>query len=230
MSENLYQPPKAMLDTTGHLGPVVLSCRDRSEKERLEALDQGLVGYFLMPLWFPLFPLAILAAALGALGIKFSPRQFQIFAGVIYAAVCAGMYWQLLRRPKKPSLVLHEDGFRFKKTVARFDELTAIRFGRAFSTVMSAAVRVNRLLGQISQRHAAAAVLAERAHEGSVTLVFNTGKTKSLNGMLIRPRPEDLKQFLERLRAMRPGLVENTSRPPPDAPGLDDLPFKMTSI
>ena len=63
-----------------------------------------------------------------------------------------------------------------------------------------------------------------------MTLVFKTGETKMLGGMLIRPLPEDLKQFFERLRSLHPGLVGETPAASPIAPGLDDLPFKMTQL
>ena len=144
--------------------------------------------------------------------------------------VCGGMYWNFLRSPRKSSLVLHEKGFVFKKTVARFDELVSIRFGRDFSGVASAVLSVYRVLGVISRRYASVVASVGRSKEESVTLVFKTGKTKSLNGMLICPKSEDLERFLERLRAMHPGLLEETPLSASTATEIEDLPFKMRSL
>jgi hypothetical protein len=230
MSENPYTPPGARSDLAAHLGPVVLSCQDRSEKERLEALEQSLLFYYLMPLVVSVVLIGFSALALEKINVRPSIQGFRIIAAAIFALVCGGMYWQLLHRPRKPSLVLHEEGFRFKKTTARFDDMASLRFGRDFSAAISAIVSVNRFFGRISRSSASAVALFERSQQGSMTLVFKTGATKSLDGMLIRPQPEDVKRFLERLRAMRPGLVEETPISSPVAPGLDELPSRMRSL
>jgi hypothetical protein len=212
------------LDPEGDLGPVVISCRDRSEKERLAAMGQSLIGWYLMPIWTSLIVTLLLTAVIVKFAGRPSPTVFGLMFVTVFATTSGVLYWQLLRRPRKPSLVLHEQGFRFKKNVVRFDELTSIRFGGQFSSLASAALKVDRWLGEMNE---AAAELVEKGRQGSVTLVFTTGQTKSLDGMLIRPQPDDLKLFLERLRSIRPRLLED---PPAPAPDLGDLRFKMTQL
>lgn len=227
---NPYEPPKAPLNNDVDLGPVVFSCPDRSMKGRWEALDLNPLRYYIMALWVPIIPVGLLVLAVGQLGLGLSPQGFQIIFGVTYTIALAGLYWMFNRRPKQPSLVLHERGFRFRRQLIPFDELTSIRFGRGLSAMESATGRLNRYLGEMHWGVASAAQLAETQREGSVTLVYKTGLTRAVNQMLIRPESEGLKQFFERLRALRPGLAEDTPSTSLIAPGLDDLPFKMTSL
>jgi hypothetical protein len=209
MSESSYWAPVALRDQTERLGPVVMSCRDRSEKERMEAMGQNMIAYYyFIPLVLPLILFGFFTLALDKFGIKISQLGMRIIGGVFYAIFLEGWFWELFRRPGKPSLVLHERGFRYRKTIALFGELTSVRLGRELSSSETALVAVNRLIGRIKPAHAAAASLMERASETSVTLVFKTGEKKLLYAMLNRPQPEDLSQFFERLTAMHPSLVQ----------------------
>jgi len=208
MSESSYRAPVALRDEAERLGPVVMSCRDRAEKERIEAVGQDMIFYYFLPLVVPLILSGLFAQALDKFGVKISQLGMRVILGVFYAIFSGGWFWQLFRRPRKPSLVLHERGFRYKKALAPSSELTSVRLGRELSSAESAMASVNRLFGRISPANASAAALMERASEGSVTLVFKTGERESLNGMLIRPQPEDLSQFFERLRAMHPSLLQ----------------------
>ena len=169
-------------------------------------MGQSLIGAYLMPIWASLILTLLLTAAIVKLAGEPSPTVFGLMFVTAFASTSGVLYWQLLRRPRKPSLILHEHGFRFKKNVVWFDELTSIRFGGQFSSLASAALKVDRWLGGMNE---AAAELVEKGRQGSITLVFTTGRTKSLDGMLIRPQPDDLKLFLERLRSLRPRLLED---------------------
>jgi hypothetical protein len=189
------------------LGPVVMSCRDQSEKERIEAMGGDMIFYYFMPAVLPLIMFGFLVQALDKLRLKPSQQWGQLILVAFYAIIAGGWFWQLFRRPRKPSLVLHELGFRYKRTVSLFDELVLIRLGRDFTALESTLFSANRLFGLISPKSASAAAFGDRVKEGSVTLVFKTGETKALNGMLIRPHPDDLEKFFQHLNAMHPGLV-----------------------
>ena len=193
-------------------------------------MDQGLFFYYLLPLWCPIIVIGLLALGLDKLGMRLSIPVARVVFGTIYAGLCGGLYWQFLRTPGVSSLVLHELGFRFKETIVLFEELRSIRFGSQLSTLASAVLSTNQFLGRVSRRNAAAAGLMEKGRDGSVTLVFKDGGTKTLGGMLIRPRPADLKQFLERLSWICPDLVEETVRASPAAPAVDKPRLKMTPL
>ena len=110
MIDNPYTPPKSTRDAIAQLGPILMSCRDRSEKDRLVAMKQNMVVYYLMPLLVPIMALVLTVLGIDKLGIKLSVQGGRILFGSIYLFCCGGLYWQLFRTPKSHSLVLHELG------------------------------------------------------------------------------------------------------------------------
>jgi hypothetical protein len=208
VSVGSHRAPLAGGDELDGLGSVVMSCRDRSEKERIEAMGQGMAFYYFLPLVLPLVLCGLFLQALEKFGVRLSPLGARLLIGLFYTTICGWWFWQLFHKPSKPSLVLHERGFRYKRTLVPFSEVAAVRLGRELSAAQSAVVTLNRLVGRISSDNASAATLVERACEGSVTVVFNNGERRTLNGMLIRPEPKDVSEFLGRLRALNPDLVQ----------------------
>ena len=215
MSENSFEFPRHSAAITWDLGPALWSCRDRSEQEKMSAVGHKFIGYYFAVVLCPLLLAAIVLLILFArVGETIPAGTMWALFGLSYAAFCGAGLWWLLRRPKESSLVLHERGFRFKRTVVMFDQLALIRLGRPLSAFQSSQLNVNRQLRYLSPISALAAALLARAWEGCVILVFQDGRTQSLNGMLIRPQPDDLKQFFVRLRTMHPNLVEDPRSSP----------------
>ncbi len=207
MSADPFEPPGSILDSPAHLGPILFRCRDRSYRERMKAVGHDLTSSYLMPLWVPLIASGLVALGLEKLEIKVSVGSFRGFIGVISVGFGGWFFWLLFHEPKGASLVLHERGFRYKGTVVPFEDLEAIRFGGKFSRVQKAVLTANQALGVVSRKNAAAARRMEGGRQRSITLVYKTGDEKSLDGMQIRPRPEDLRRFLDELRSLRPTLV-----------------------
>lgn len=195
-------------EATAQLGPILASCHDRSERDFYRDAGQGMLSFYLMPLWSPIVPAAMVIAGLKKLcGQLSSPATWGVL-GLVYALVGGHCYWWLFHRPGRPALALHQRGLCRRKLMVAFDELLAIRLGGKIPPVQRVGLAVCRILGKFSRLHAdAAAGIGHLYTAGSLTLIYKTGDERALNGILIRPRPDDLRRLFGRLHALHPELL-----------------------
>jgi len=209
LRENLREWMPSAQVSEESLGAVVVSCRNGSQRDRAKAMGTSHPSLMVYPAVFMLWIMATggVLLALKELHIKIRPQEFRLLASVILILVCVVCLVPWYRRPRKPLLVLYERGFRYRKSIVNFDDLTSIRFGRELSRLESFFVSANPLIKKFFWQLRAGSEMAQYRRQKSLTLVFRSGETETLRDVLFFPLQEDMERFLLELRRLRPGLL-----------------------
>jgi hypothetical protein len=197
------------LEAEIQLGPVVLRCRNRRRKDAWLALGGSPVSIYLTPLpaaFFLTFPLVGLAMYQKVPPPLLTHPVWGPVLGIWFVACSASIYWYYFTAPRADWLVLHQNGFRYRRRLVRFADLSSIRMGRINPRIVELCISFNRLVGRINPESRASAQLADASREASVTLQFQDGSSWSLPNVLVNHEASDLERFFEAIATRHPEL------------------------
>ncbi|HEY2154305.1 MAG TPA: hypothetical protein VGH33_01655, partial [Isosphaeraceae bacterium] len=129
---------------------------------------------------------------------------------IAYIASCAVLFALVFGRTTKASLALHRDGIRFRRRTYRFDDLLAIRDGRARRGIEVIAMTPIRWLGKFHPSYRHAVESAKIVDAASLTLVLKDGRSCPLVGVGFLCEPQDYGHFLELIRLGHSRLFEGS--------------------
>jgi hypothetical protein len=193
------------------LGEVILRCRNRSPAAAGMDLGASWVQFILGPLAIALVLTA--PVVLGMMKLELRPHPMLGLAIVFwFVASAAVAYFYFFTASDAATLVLHENGFRYKNRVVRFADLAMIRHGRVYSPLVAKLAEgvymFNKMIGVISRGNRMAAEYYENCERASLTLEFRDGRRKwSMNRVLVEHPRDDLDRFLKTVAESHPELI-----------------------
>ncbi len=210
------------LDAIERLGPIVVACRGRSPFQASEPIDlnpQSRLYKLTRILRYPLFVFAAFIAAFALsgpimlVGIILADHGFnEVYTIIAWAAAAAfGFVWLLIvffKKPTRSPLVLHENGFRYRKRLVKFNESKAIVYGFIPSRFMRLFYSYHRFASRFLAESRQFMENMERAQASSLTFYLDDGDFFSAPAIAIRVETEDFEAFLEGANARRPELFD----------------------
>jgi hypothetical protein len=194
------------------LGPIVLQCRNRRRTDAWLALGGSWITIIVTPLFGALFltmPLIGIAVNQKVPPPLLAHPVWGPVLGGWYVACAAAIYCFFFTAPQAASLVLHENGFRYRKHVVRFTDLARIEGGRLHSPLEEAFLKINRLAGYVKSANRAAVQMAQNSADASLAFVLKDGQPFCMKNALVQYETADLEQVLRAIvtkRADLPGL------------------------
>ena len=189
------------------LGRVALQCRRRRRSAVWLDLGGSWIHLMLTPLIAGLFLTMAVFAACQHFAI---PRNFTIPVTVfLFVASAIIIYSIYFSAPDTISLALHKCGFRYKKRLVRFSELSRIRAGRFDSGFAEAFHGFARLVGTFHRGARMAADMKEVSDRMTLTVAFKDGRLMLMKNALIEFEKNDLEQFFDYIRDEHPELLDD---------------------
>jgi hypothetical protein len=210
MSTDVWHEDWTELDFVNQLGPVILRCRTRLRKDAWRALGGSALTVHTTPffgalfLTMPLIGIAMYHQVTPPLMIH--PIWGPIL-GTWYAGCVAMIYRYYFTSPRGPSLVLHENGFRYGRKAVSFSDLSSISIGQLGSRAINVLIGLNRAAGRFSVQNRAAAQLAQASVEASALLEFKDGQRWPMKNILIIYLQNDINRFFDAIRSRYPELL-----------------------
>ena len=179
----------------GELGSEILRCR-RRRRSSVHVDLVGLAGYVQLILLPPLIACFLTGGVIFVVAKVFDPhgQNIPLAAGLtgLFTTITAALYIYVFSTPETPSLVLHENGFRYKRRRILFSNLLGIAVGQDSSTLG----QIAQGLGSLMSWHPAGR-LADNSARSSVTLILDDKSTLTLKNVLLENKSADLESFFE---------------------------------
>ncbi len=197
----------ATLDTgkQSTLGGEVLRCR-RCRRSSVHVNLIGITGYIQLVLLPPMVALFATGAVILFLSkvLEVQGQNIPLAAGLagLFVTITVALYIFFFSIPDNPCLVLHENGFRYRRRTVLFSKLTAISIGQDDTAL----AQVARGLGSLMSWHPAGRV-AENSQRASVKLIFNDKTSASMKNVLLENNYDDLMKFFDIIKRDQPHIL-----------------------
>ncbi len=193
------------------LGPIILRCRRR------RWIDADLAfGFHLLAIYsaipFVGFLLTIPLLWL-VVYLKINPPLLRnpplgVLTLMWFTASCVAFHWFYTRTAGTDSLVLHRDGFHYRKQIVRFQDLSSIRLGRVPPRFLVGLLSFYRLASPVSSQARGFIRLWERSDQSSLTLGFKNGDWWSMTRVFDLYEPDDMDLFMFKISELTSDLVD----------------------
>ena len=184
--------------------PVVLSCRKRRRSDAYLALGGSWVAILGTPQIAALFltlPLVFIAVKQKVPPpILVHPVWGPVLGGWFVASSVA-IYIFFFTAPQSTGLVLHENGFRYKKRFVPFSNLAQVSVGRLYSGLEETLLKINRIAGQAKSANRSAVQMAQNSAEASLTVTLKGGSPFCMKNVLVEYEVGDLEQVLQKIQS-----------------------------
>lgn len=186
------------------LGPELLRCRRRSQKDCFVAQGNNAIWFYLRNLSAAGIGAVFIVGGIGeAVRPRIPPQERHLWLwamGTVFLILSILFFWLAHREPRKSQLILHEHGFHWKRRFFHFNDLAELRTGHPKSAIIAGVQGLASITGHAE---------VGRSFRSSLTITENNGRVSFLRDILAGTEPRDLRRVLAELFLKRPDLKES---------------------